>query len=94
MPKELKDSIYFANRCIVGKWHYHYENENGRIGLVRFNYSHTGFFDKNRNFCYEACGALDFEQFQTLSQAEYAIYKKLGENYLFPSLTKIPIKNK
>jgi len=81
LPKEIRDSRYFTNRCIVGKWHYHYENKNGKIGLVRFNYGHIGFFGKTRNVCYEACGTLDFEQFPTLAQAEDAIYKKLDENY-------------
>ncbi len=77
IPKELVDIPYFENRCIVGKWHYHYENKNGRIGLVRFNH---GINYDEKKYHYEACGTLDFQRFSTLSQAEDAIYKKLGEN--------------
>ena len=80
LPKEIRNTPYFARKCIVGKWHYHYENENGRIGLVKFN--HGLDFNEN-NHHYEACGTLDFERFQTLTQAEEAIYKKLGEKYSF-----------
>ncbi len=81
LPSEIKNSRYFARKCLVGKWHYSYENENGKIGLVRLNYD-LDFFGKNKNVCYETCGTLDFTQFPTLAQAEDAIYKKLGEKYI------------
>ncbi len=87
LPKEIRNTPYFMRKCIVGKWHYHYENENGRIGLVRLN--HGLNYDENK-YHYEACGTLDFERFPTLIQAEEAIYKKLGEKQLL----EIPIKNK
>ncbi len=80
LPKEFRSHRYFAQGCIVGKWHYHYENENGKISLVRFNSSFS-FFNSKKKYCYEACGTLDFERFSTLQEAESAIYKKLGEQY-------------
>lgn len=76
LPIEIRNHSYFPRPCIVGKWHYHYKNKNGEIGLVRFN--HSLAYEEN-GFHYEACGTLDFERFETLSQAENAIYKKLGE---------------
>ncbi len=79
LPKEIRDYRYFAQGCIVGKWHYHYKNKNGEIGLVRFNYNLD--FNSKRKYSYEACGTLDFERFSTLQEAESAIYKKLGEHY-------------
>ena len=78
LPKGIRGYRYFDNKCIVGKWHYHYENKNGRIGLVRFNHS-MGFSNNSNQHHYEACGTLDFERFATMSKAEDAIYKKLGE---------------
>jgi len=81
LPKDIRFQRLYP-RCIVGKWHYHYENKNGKeIGLVRFNHNihGMGFSDKAKQHHYEACGTLDFERFSTLSQAEEAIYKKLGE---------------
>ena len=83
MPKELREKLQMLP-TIIGKWHYHYENKNGRIGLIRINYSWNWNFKKNRsqNYCYEACGYLDFERFNTLRDAEIAIYRTLGEKYL------------
>jgi len=80
-PKDLRDSLGMPP--IVGKWHYHYENKNGRIGLVRLNHG-LELSIKNgkwRGHCYEACGKLDFKQFKTKKQAEIAIYKALDESY-------------
>jgi len=77
LPKEIRKLRYFKGGCLVGKWHYHYENKNGRIGLVRFNSDLNFISSKN---CYEACGTLDFERFSSISEAESAIYKKLGES--------------
>lgn len=76
IPKEIRYFPYFERKCIVGKWHYHYENKNGKIGLVRFNH---GLDYNEKKHHYEACGALELQRFPTLSQAEAAIYKKLGE---------------
>lgn len=86
LPKDIRDTPYFMRKCIVGKWHYHYENENGRIGLVRLN--HGLDYDENKHH-YEACGTLDFKQFTTLAEAEAAIYKKLGENYPLKIIFKL-----
>ena len=78
LRKEIRGHPYFGRTCLVGKWHYHYKNENGQeIGLVRLN--NTLSFDGEKDYCYEACGALELEQFPTLAKAEEAIYKKLGE---------------
>ncbi len=79
LPEKVRNHPFFARRCIVGKWHYHYDNKHGTIGLVRFNHS-LGFSEKAKQYHYEACGTLDFERFHTLQQAEDAIYKKLGES--------------
>lgn len=76
LPKEITNHKLFG-KCIVGKWHYHYKNKNGEIGLVRFNYNLN--FKKGKKYCYEACGVLDFQQFSSLRQAETAIYEKLDE---------------
>ena len=78
-PQELKDQL----PSIVGKWHYHYENKNGKIGLVRLNNGIRWDKKKNqwRGHVYEACGALDFQQFNKKKNAEIAIYKALKEKY-------------
>lgn len=81
IPKKLKEQFGFPP--IIGKWHYHYENKNGRIGLVRLNH---GLHLKIKNgkwlgHCYEACGKLDFQRFHTKKEAEIAIYKALEEKY-------------
>lgn len=76
LPKEIRNIRYFNGQCIIGKWHYHYKNKNGEIGLVRFNHS-LNFTE--HGFHYEACGTLDFARFSTLEKAESAIYEKLGE---------------
>lgn len=77
IPKEIRNHKFFDKKCIVGKWHYHYKNKNGEIGLVRFNYNFN--FKNRKNYCYEACGVLDFQRFDTLREAENTIYEKLGE---------------
>jgi len=81
LPNDIRKLRYFERGCMVGKWHYHYENENGKIGLVRFN-DNMDFFNNTKKYCYEACGTLDFERFSSISQAESAIYEKLGESLL------------
>lgn len=77
MPKELREKLQMLP-TLIGKWHYHYENKNGRIGLIRLNNS---FVWKKKSHCYEACGVLDFERFRTKELAEIAIYKALKEEY-------------
>ena len=78
LPKEIQKHPFFSRKCIIGKWHYHYEKDGKEISLVRFNHS-LAFSIKPNQHHYEACGTLDFERFATLSKAEDAIYKKLGE---------------
>lgn len=74
-PTALKDGLYMR-RPIIGKWHYHYENKNGIIGLVRLNHS----MNLNREgHCWEACGVLEFQRFTTKREAEKAIYEALNE---------------
>lgn len=87
LPPEIRQKL----SPLVGKWHYHYENENGRIGLVRLNNLIPRRFGKIKesNHCYEACGVLDFEQFKTIRDAEVAIYDKLGEIYSKIEPTKV-----
>ena len=77
LPKEFP-LHKFMRRSFIGKWHYHYENKNGRIGLVRLN--HPLDFTKQDGHHWEACGVLDFARFRTKKQAEIAIYKALEEN--------------
>jgi len=77
LPKEITNHEFFGKKCLVGKWHYHYKNKNGEIGLVRLNHN---FFNHRKNYCYETCGVLDFQRFDTLGEAENAIYEKLGES--------------
>jgi len=75
MPDEILGRLCFK-RSILGKWHYHYENKNGKIGLVRLNHSMSLLGDGH---CWEACGVLEFQRFSTKKQAETAIYKALKE---------------
>ena len=81
-PKELKDKL--MSGCLIGRWHYHYENKNGIIGLVRIqcgvNFTKSGKW-KMDNMMWEACGVLDFQRFATKKEAEIAIYKTLKEKY-------------
>jgi len=75
-PEVIYRSNFIRSRSIIGKWHYHYENKNGRIGLVRLNHSMSLFRDGH---CWEACGVLDFQRFYTKKEAEIEIYKALKE---------------
>jgi len=79
MPKEFTSKL----PPMLGKWHYHYENKNGRIGLVKLmDIFPFGIGDKSSlGYCYEACGVLNFKQFYSLKDAERAIYKALKEKY-------------
>jgi len=80
MPDELKNKL-FTKKSLVGKWHYHYENKNGIIGLIRiqvpgFNFSITKSIIRYR---WEACGVLEYRRFATKKEAEIEIYKALKE---------------
>ena len=79
LPKELRCNPVFNDTCIVGKWHYHYENQNGKISVVRFNHQFIMCNKKPQHHIYETCGTMDYAQFNTLYEAEAAIYKKLKE---------------
>lgn len=80
MPKEITSKI----PPMFGKWHYHYENKNGRIGLIKLidNYPPIIRDKKSQGYCYEACGVLDFKQFYSIIDAEKAICKALGEELI------------
>lgn len=79
MSKEFTEKI----PPLIGRWHYHYENKNGIIGLVRLNDMMLTNWGgrKHSDHYYEACGILDFERFRTKKLAEIAIYKALKEKY-------------
>ncbi len=78
MPKELQTKLHFGN--MFGKYHYHYENKNGTIGLIRIMCL-TDWNGKNfvNRMMWEACGVLDFQKFWTKKEAETAIYEALHE---------------
>ena len=81
MPKELLAKLSIK-KSILGKWHYHYENKNGRIGLIRINcgvtFTKSGKWNAD-NMMWEACGVLDFARYSTRKEAEVEIYKTLKE---------------
>lgn len=76
MPQELKNHL-FTKKSILGKWHYHYENKNGIIGLVRLNHSMNLL---KEGHCWEACGVLEYQRFFTKKEAEKIIYEALHES--------------
>lgn len=82
MPKKMRDEFNEKLPPMLGKWYYHYENENGIVGLARINDHFMLFNGKKDAHHYEACGHLDYETFRTKKQAEIAIYKALKEPYL------------
>lgn len=59
---------------MIGKWHYHYKNKNGEIGLIKIKAPWC-----KAVWMWEACGVLEFKRFPTKKDAEVAIYKALGE---------------
>ena len=82
MPDEFKNRL-FMKKSLVGKWHYHYENKNGRIGLIRIQCPKFNLKTINEyGYVWEGCGVLDFERFGTMKEAEKAIYKALKEKRL------------
>ena len=80
IPAELKTHL-FMKESLVGKWHYHYENKNGTIGLLKIQ---TPSFDlkwkMHREYTWEACGVLEYQRFRTKKEAEIEIYKSLKES--------------
>lgn len=77
LPKEIKNVL----PQMFGKWHYHYENKNGEIGLIKLIDTFPSILrdKRSKGYCYEACGVLDFKQFYSLADAEKAICEALGE---------------
>lgn len=79
LPKEIKDKLMMGN--MFGKYHYHYTNENGTIGLIKIQCA-TPFLNGSEfgmAMMWEACGVLDFQRFATKKEAEKEIYKALKE---------------
>ncbi len=76
-------------KSLVGKWHYHYENKNGIVGLIKIQVPQfrMSFPPKKisikrgipTQYMWEACGILEFQRYRTKKQAEVAIYKALKE---------------
>ena len=76
IPKELTKDM---GGSIIGKWHFHYENEHGDIiSVIKLNYNFN-FFMRRQNYSWEACGHLDNRRFQSLKDAEKEIYKALSK---------------
>lgn len=81
IPAEMKNHL-FMKRSLVGKWHYHYENKNGVIGLIKIQVPiFSPSFKMNHKYMWEACGILEFQRFHTKKEAEKEIYKSLKEPY-------------
>lgn len=59
---------------MIGKWHYHYKNKNGEIGLIRIKAPWC-----KSKWAWEACGVLDFTRYPTRKAAEVEIYHALRE---------------
>ena len=82
MPKELKEKLHMG--CLFGKYHYHYENKNGKVGLIHIecgvNFTKTGMLRAN-GMMWEACGRMDFARWYTKKEAEIAIYAALHETH-------------
>lgn len=83
MPHEIKNRLHFT-KSLTGKWHYHYENKNGIIGLIRIQVPTFSFAKKPPNgmfgkYMWEACGILEYQRFSTKKEAEIEIYKALKE---------------
>jgi len=79
LPKELKNKL-FMKKSLIGKWHYHYENKNGIIGLIRIAIpSFDLSYKMDYRYMWEACGVLEFQRFRTKKDAEVEIYKALQE---------------
>ncbi len=78
----------FLKKSLIGKWHYHYENKNGTIGLIKIQVPIFGRVSLKPLkledgipciYMWEACGVLEFQRFRTKKDAEIEIYKALGE---------------
>lgn len=87
IPKEMKEHLHMK-KSLIGKWHYHYENKNGIIGLIKIQVPIFGRVSLKPlkledgipcRYMWEACGVLEFRRFGTKAQAEKEIYKVLKE---------------
>ncbi len=86
IPKEMRARL-FLTKSLIGKWHYHYENKNGIIGLIRIQVPQFRLRPKKislksgipTRFMWEACGIMEFQRFRTKKDAEAEIYKALKE---------------
>lgn len=89
IPEQMKQHLHMK-KSLIGKWHYHYENKNGIIGLIKIQMPifgrvrprKTSYFLKNgipTRYVWEACGIMEFQRFGTKKEAEIEIYKALKE---------------
>lgn len=86
IPDEMRKHL-FMKKPLIGKWHYHYENKNGRIGLIKIQVPQFRLVPRPLKleegipcrYMWEACGVLEFQRFGTKAQAEKEIYKALKE---------------
>ena len=87
IPDEMKKHLHMK-KSLIGKWHYHYENKNGIIGLIKIQVPIFGRVRLKKLsletgipciYMWEACGIMEFQRFRTKKQAEIEIYKALGE---------------
>ena len=79
IPESMKRHL-FMKESLVGKWHYHYENKNGIIGLIKIQMPiFTPSLKLYGEYKWEACGILEFQRFRTKKEAEKEIYKALKE---------------
>ena len=87
IPDVMRKDLHMK-KSLIGKWHYHYENKNGMIGLIKIQVPQFRFRPKKITlqtgiptiYMWEACGILEFRRFRTKKQAEIEIYKALKEN--------------
>lgn len=86
IPEEMKKDLHMK-KSLVGKWHYHYENKNGVIGLIKIQVPVFRFKPRKisletgipTQYMWEACGILEYRRFRTKKEAEIEIYKALKE---------------
>ncbi len=89
IPAQMRTHL-FMKKPLIGKWHYHYENKNGVIGLVKIQVPQFRLRPKKislekgipTQYMWEACGILEFQRFRTKKDAEIEIYKALKEKKL------------
>lgn len=88
IPDVMRKELHMK-KSLVGKWHYHYENKNGVIGLIKIQVPVFNFRPKitlergiSVKYMWEACGVLEFRRFRTKKEAEIEIYDALSEKLL------------